>query len=320
MAENKRKLFIILNPIAGKGKAIKAYPRIENFLKKAGVDFEIVLTEKPGHALEIARGGGTLADAADTITVAAGGDGTCNEVVNGLLTRQSGANANKPLLGILPIGRGNDFAYSAQMPHEIDKALEILLEGATIPLDIGLVHGGFFPDGRYFVNGIGIGFDTKVGFEAAKMNIHSSLGYVFGAVVTVAKFEPSPVLEIHHDSETFIEPSAIVSIVNGRRMGGSFFMGPDALLNDGLLDFCVIKHPRSRRRLISIVLKYFKGTQTECGEATYGRGVHFFLKALQGGMSAHCDGETVCFDGKKLTITCIPNAIRLVSRSTFIQQ
>jgi diacylglycerol kinase family enzyme len=58
MAQNKRKLFIILNPIAGKGKAIKAYPQIENFLKKAGVDFEIVLTERPGHALEIARGGG----------------------------------------------------------------------------------------------------------------------------------------------------------------------------------------------------------------------------------------------------------------------
>ncbi|MDR0411605.1 MAG: diacylglycerol kinase family lipid kinase [Treponema sp.] len=316
MAQNKRKLFIILNPIAGKGKAIKAYPQIENFLKKMNVDFEIVLTEKPGHALEIARG---KADASDIVTVAAGGDGTCNEVVNGLLTRQDAASSGPLFLGILPIGRGNDFAYSAQMPHEIEKALEILLEGVAIPLDVGLVHGGFFPNGRYFVNGVGIGFDTKVGFEAAKMNIHSSLGYVFGAVITVAKFEPSPVLEIHRDDETFIEPSAIVSVVNGRRMGGSFFMGPNALLNDGLLDFCTIRHPHSRRRLISIVLKYFKGRQTECEEATAGRGAHFFLKALEGGMSAHCDGETICFDGKELTITCIPNALRLISRSKFIK-
>ncbi|MDR1466138.1 MAG: diacylglycerol kinase family lipid kinase [Treponema sp.] len=317
MAKNKRKLFIILNPIAGKGKAIKAYPLIENFLKKAGVDFEIALTERPGHALEIVRGGGR--ELADVVTVAAGGDGTCNEVVNGLLTRQSGTSPETPLFGILPIGRGNDFAYSAQTPHEIEKALEILLEGATIPLDVGLVHGGFFPDGRYFVNGIGIGFDTKVGFEAAKMNIHSSLGYVFGAAITLAKFEPSPVLEIHHDGITLVEPSAIVSIVNGRRMGGSFFMGPDALLNDGLLDFCIIKHPRSRRRLMSIILKYFKGRQTECEETIAGRGIRFFLKALEGGMAAHCDGETVCYDGKDLTITCIPNALRLVSKTKFIK-
>ncbi|MDR0785054.1 MAG: diacylglycerol kinase family lipid kinase [Treponema sp.] len=320
MAQNKRKLFIILNPIAGKGKAIKAYPQIENFLKKAGVEFEIVLTERPGHALEIVRGGGASAGETDVVTVAAGGDGTCNEVVNGLLTRQSGANPSPPLLGILPVGRGNDFAYSAQTPHEIEKALEILLESATIPLDVGLVHGGFFPDGRYFVNGVGIGFDTKVGFEAAKMNIHSSLGYVFGAIVTVAKFESSPVLEIRHDDQSFVEPSALVSVVNGRRMGGSFFMGPNALLNDGLLDFCVIKHPHSRRRLVSIVLKYFEGRQIECEEATAGRGSRFFLKALEGGMAAHCDGETICFDGKELTITCVPNALRLISGSKFIKQ
>jgi YegS/Rv2252/BmrU family lipid kinase len=319
MVQNKKKLFIILNPIAGKGKAAKAYPQIENFLKMAGVDFEIALTEKSGHALELARGGGNLAESAEVITVAAGGDGTCNEVANGLLTRQSGSGPSAPLFGILPIGRGNDFAYSAQTPHEIEKALEILLEGATIPLDVGLVHGGFFPDGRYFVNGIGIGFDTKVGFEAAKMSIHSSLGYVFGAAITLAKFEPSPVLEIRHDDQTFVEPSIIASIVNGRRMGGSFFMGPSAILNDGLLDFCVVRHPRSRRRLASIVFKYFKGRQAECEETIAGRGVRFFLKALEGGMSAHCDGETVCFDGKSLTITCIPSALRLVSKSEFIK-
>ncbi|MDR0643926.1 MAG: diacylglycerol kinase family lipid kinase [Treponema sp.] len=318
MTQSKKKLFVILNPIAGKGKAIKAYPQIENLLKKAGADFEIVLTEKPGHALEIARG---LSDTTVGVTVAAGGDGTCNEVVNGLLTRDSSltGGGGTPLFGILPIGRGNDFAYSAQVPHDPEKALEILLEGAAIPLDVGLVHGGFFPNGRYFVNGIGIGFDTKVGFEAAKMNIRSSLGYVLGAVITVAKFEPSPVLEIHHDNQTFIESSIIVSIVNGRRMGGSFFMGPNALLNDGLLDFCVIRHPDSRRRLLNIVLKYPKGKQTECEETTYGRGSRFFLKALERGMAAHCDGETICFDGKELTITCIPNALRLISKSKFIK-
>jgi YegS/Rv2252/BmrU family lipid kinase len=301
------KLWIILNPVAGNGKAITYRQQINDYLEKQKQNFEIILTAGPGDALEIAR----RCPPGDAV-VAAGGDGTCNEVANGLLTRQT-PPPEPPLFGHLPIGRGNDFSCTAGIPENAGAALDILMQKKIRPLDAGFVKGGFFPEGRYFVNGLGIGFDTKVGFEAAKMkHIHSGFSYALGAIITVARYEPSPVIQIHYDDKEMTLPAAIVSIMNGRRMGGSFFMGPKALLDDGALDICTIRRPRSRMRLLKIVLKYPRGAQGECEETFMDRAVHFHLKALEGGMAAHCDGETVCFDGKELDVKCVPGALRLI--------
>jgi YegS/Rv2252/BmrU family lipid kinase len=220
--------------------------------------------------------------------------------------------ATPPVFGILPIGRGNDFSATPGIPQDVEKALQLLTTGNARSLDAGLVKGGFFPDGRYFINGIGIGFDTKVGFEAAKLKIKSGIAYAVGALITVIRYEPSPVLQIRYDDKEVTLPVVLVSVVNGRRMGGSFYMGPDALLDDGLLDICYVQHQKSRFDLLKIISHYTKGTQSECKGVTFGRGSRFRLKALEGGMAAHCDGETVCYDGKELEMTCIPNALRLI--------
>ena len=302
------KLWIILNPTAGKGKAAKQYPKIDRFLHGRTCDFEILQTKGPGDAIEIVR---NLPLGPDDVAVAAGGDGTCNEVVNGLLSR-SPSPGKPPILGILPVGRGNDFSSTPGISEDVEKALQTLIDGNIRPLDVGMVKGGFFPDGRYFVNGIGIGFDTKVGFEAAKMKIKSGISYAFGAIITVARYEPSPVLKIQYDKEEMTLPAAIVSIMNGRRMGGSFFMGPNAILDDGLFDICFVHHQPTRLKLINVVLHYPKGTQSECEGVYTGRAKRFHLQALEGGMAAHADGETVCYEGKELEVSCIPGALRLV--------
>jgi len=304
------KMVIVLNPTAGKGKAEKQRPKIESFLKARGRDFEIYLTKGPGDALETVRG---MTLGVDDVVVAAGGDGTCNEVVNGLLTRPPASSP--PLLGILPIGRGNDFSYTPGIPDDVEKALQLLIDAKVRPLDAGFVKGGFFPDGRYFINGIGIGFDTKVGFEAAKLKIKSGISYAIGAIIMVARYEPSPVLQIHFDDKEVTLPAVLVSVVNGKRMGGSFLMGPDALIDDGLLDICYVQHQKSRFTLLKIISHYMKGTQGQCEGVNFGRGSRFHLKALEGGMAAHADGETVCYEGKELEITCFPGALRLIGGS-----
>jgi YegS/Rv2252/BmrU family lipid kinase len=301
------KLWIILNPSAGKGKAAEKRPKIEKFLQERGRNFEVILTKGPGNALEIAH---DLPLQENAAVVAAGGDGTCNEVANGLLTRLSALNP--PILGILPIGRGNDFSSTPRIPTDLEEALNVLLAGKLKPLDVGLVKGGFFPEGRYFVNGVGIGFDTKVGFDAAKMKIKSGIAYAFGAIINIVRYDPSPVIRIRYDDKEMTVPAAIVSIVNGRRMGGIFYMGPYALLDDGLLDICTVKRPATRLKLIRTVLHYPKGTQTECEGVFADRGKKFHLTALEGGMAAHCDGETVCYEGKELEICCVPGALRLI--------
>ena len=300
------KYWIILNPTAGKGKAAKQRPVIESFMRKSGRDFEILMTKAPGDALNMVR---DLPLKPDDAVIAAGGDGTCNEVVNGLLLRKS---PSPPLFGILPIGRGNDFSFTPGIPGDVEKALQTLIDAKERPLDAGFVKGGFFTEGRFFVNGVGIGFDTKVGFEAAKMKIKSGISYVFGAIINVVRYEPSPVIKIRYDENEVTLPAVLVSIVNGRRMGGSFFMGPNAILDDGLLDICYVRHQSSRMKLLKVLTHYTKGTQSQCEGVTLGRGLKFHLQALEGGMAAHCDGETICYEGKELEITCVSGALRLI--------
>jgi len=302
------KIWVIFNPTAGKGKAEKQIPLIEKLLKNSGRSYKIFTTKSTGHSIDIIH---SLPISDDDITVAAGGDGTCNEVVNGLYTRRP-RSATPPLLGIIPLGRGNDFSSTPEIPEDVEKAVNIILTGKIKPLDIGMVKGGVFPDGRYFVNGVGIGFDTKVGFEAAKMGINSGFTYTVGALITLAKFEKSPVIKLTFDEKEETLAAVIISIVNGRRMGGSFYMGPDALLDDGLLDICYVRHQEKRSHLLNIFNHYKKGTQKECEGVYTAKAVKFQLEALEGGMAAHCDGETVCEDGKKLEITCIPGAMRLI--------
>jgi len=299
-------IWVILNPTAGKGKAIRQKPKIEKILKESGRNFQINLTESPGHAIEMIQ---NLAIHEDDIVVAAGGDGTCNEVVNGLLLRKE-KFSKPPIFGLIPIGRGNDFSATPNLPLNIDDALKIILNGKISPLDAGIIKGGFFPEGRYFINGVGIGFDTKVGFEAAKMKIKSGLTYMIGALKMLARFEPSPIIQIKYDNEEVTLSAVLVSIVNGRRMGGSFFMGPNAILDDGLLDICYVKHPAKRTYLLKIFSHYTKGTQSQCDGVFMARGLKFSLKALEGSMAVHCDGETICYDGKELEIECIPGALR----------
>ena len=303
------KIWIILNPIAGKGKAANLYPQIEKMLQDRGENFEFILTKGPGDAIEITR---NLPLKDDDVTVAAGGDGTCNEVVNGLLTRDKPLS-RPPILGILPIGRGNDFSFTPGIPVECDKAVDVLIQRKIRPLDVGFVKGGLFPDGRYFINGVGIGFDTKVGFDAAKMkHVHSGFAYALGAIVNIVNYKPSPILQIQYDDKELTIPAAIVSLMNGRRMGGSFLMAPKALLDDGFLDICSVRHPKGRLRLMSIVLRYPKGTQGECEETFEAKAKHIHLKALKGSMPAHCDGETVCYEGTELDITCKTGVLRII--------
>jgi diacylglycerol kinase family enzyme len=143
------------------------------------------------------------------------------------------------------------------------------------------------------------------------MKIKSGISYAIGAIIVLIHHKQSPVIQIRCDDREVTLPAAIVSVVNGRRMGGSFYMGPDALIDDGLLDICYVNH-QPRMKLVKIVSHYTKGTQGKCAGVYFDRGRHFKLKALEGSMAAHCDGETICYEGKELEISCIPGALRLI--------
>lgn len=298
----KDRYAVILNPVAGKGKALAAIPEIETYLRRYDLDFEMFYTEEVLHAATLAE---TARENGFSVVVAAGGDGTCNEVINGLMAcRQERGNA--PVLGVLPVGRGNDFAYGAGVPAKLEEACTVLSSGTRAPLDVGRITGGNFPDGRFFGNGIGIGFDTIVGLEATRNpRLHGTLSYVYGALRTLVIYPDAPSLTLAYNETRRAIRSPQISIMNGRRMGGTFHMAPTADNSDGLLDLCMATRPLRRAEMIRLILHYTKGTQNTSPLIETARAPHFVITALEGGLACHADGETVCVDGVSLTVECV---------------
>lgn len=304
------KFEIILNPVAGKGYAPKHIPVINKFLEENHCDYEIHLTHYPGHAITLAH---DFAVKDNTAVIAAGGDGTCNEVINGLMQAKSNLTP-KPLMGVLPIGRGNDFAFGAHIPDRLISSLLVLISGHSQPLDVGVVYGGDYPEGRYFGNGIGVGFDTLVGLEAARMkHIHGAAAYALGALKTLIKYPLAPEIELKFDDTKMQITPALVSIMNGNRMGGTFLMSPEANNNDGILNLCLTKQG-SRRELLKTMLHYTKGTQQSLKNTTTLQSPSFSLQAQSGHLAVHADGETICEAGSAIEVKCIPSAINIICK------
>jgi len=255
---------IIVNPIAGRGAAGKAVPEIEEKLKSLGIDYDLILTEYPGHAIQLA------ADARQigySTVVAVGGDGTSNEVINGLM-QAGGKGQLQTKLAVLPVGRGNDFSYGMGVSQDLESACQNLVNGCTRRIDIGFVKGGDYPEGRYFGNGIGIGFDTVVGFESVKLPpyIHGTPAYLIAAIKTIFLYFNAPLLRVEIDGEVFEQPCLLVSVMNGKRMGGSFQFAPDSESDDGLLNLCIVRQV-TRLQVLGLMPKVMSGTQAFDPEA-----------------------------------------------------
>lgn len=305
-----RRHLVILNPTAGMGLAGRRRAEIEAALDAAGLDCELVLTERRGHAVELAEG---AAGRGFAVAVAAGGDGTANEVLNGL-ARAARSGRPAASMGLLPVGRGNDFAFGAAIPAELGAAVAALAEGAEEPFDIGLVAGGDYPEGRYFGNGLGIGFDTIVGLEAARMKrVHGFMAYVFGALRTLLIYPKAPELRLSYDGLLVEGKSHQISIMNGKRMGGTFFMAPRASDTDGRLELCMAGE-LGRLDMLRLIAKYVKGSQAADPGIRSASSSSYIVEAPEGGLVCHADGETICVDGKRLEARCLPGLLRIVRR------
>ena len=300
---------IIVNPTAGKGAAKKALPKIEDLLKRLEIDYDLKVTEYPGHAIEIAQAAGT--NGYNTV-VAVGGDGTANEVINGLMAAVNGSQkmAN---FAVLPVGRGNDFSYGMGIPQDLESACQLLVDGKTRKIDIGFLRGGDYPEGRYFGNGIGIGFDTVVGFEAAKLPsfIGGIPGYIIAALKTIFLFFNEPIIRIEIDGEVVEQPCLLVSVMNGRRMGGSFMFAPDSASDDGMLNLC-IAGKLTRLQVLGLFPKVMAGTQSDHPAITMPTGQTISIEAVTGSLPVHADGETICVSGHKLDIQVLQKHLNLV--------
>jgi YegS/Rv2252/BmrU family lipid kinase len=299
---------IIANPVAGRGAGDRCIPQIERALSEYGLDFHIVRTERPWHAAELAQE--AAAEGYDVV-VAAGGDGTANEVLNGLMqAKQSGSSPCA--MGVLCVGRGNDFAYGAGIPADLDEGCQVLAQDYRRTIDVGRALGGDYPEGRYFGNGIGIGFDAVVGFEAVKMTrLHGFPSYIVAALKTMFLYYKAPLVTIEYGDQTIRQRSLMVSVMNGRRMGGGFMMAPEGEPDDGLLDLCIARQV-GRARIFYLIFHFMQGTQANQEPIQTGRARGVVVTAVDGTLPAHADGETLCTAGQRLEMELLPSQIEII--------
>jgi diacylglycerol kinase family enzyme len=214
---------------------------------------------------------------------------------------------------VLSIGTGNDFSGGVGIPTDLENSLQTLLANKRKKIDIGFVKGGDFPDGRYFGNGIGIGFDAAVGTAASKVRWTRGLpAYLIGVIATVFLYYTPPKVRIMVDDEEINQRSLMISIMNGKRMGGGFIMAPESKADDGVFDLCICE-TASKARIFGLIPYFLKGTQEGQPEIKMRRAKKVTVTALEGDFPAHADGEMLCYTGKELIVEILPAVLEIIS-------
>jgi len=297
--EAKPKFFLVINLIAGQGRCKELYPKIKLELDRRKVDYDLHFTNEPLEATDVAKMG---IEAGFTHIVAMGGDGTVNEVVNGLL----GSNA---VLGVLPAGTGNDFIRMLGIPANPLEAIDTLLANDTTTIDLGCVD-----EDRCFINGLGIGIDAQVARAVLKMErLRGALAYLTAAVQEVFRFEAFPVTVSTPTEE--LELSCLsLGVANGIYAGGGFKLAPRADLRDGMIDVSAVGDYPTVERLVRLP-RVRAGKHADWKRVTY-RQIPEATIASSVKLVAHVDGEPYRLPGESFVVRALPNALRVLAPGT----
>jgi diacylglycerol kinase (ATP) len=260
-----KRLLVVVNPAAGRGRARTLWPAAARALRAAGVDFDVAMTRAANEAAALAEGGAHDYAA----LIAAGGDGTVHEVVNGLLrAAPGGATA---ALGVLPLGSGDDFAklLAPQSPvgaraPDWRRAVATIARGTTRRFDVGWIEAqdaAGAMHSRYFANGMDVGFGAQGAANAAAMPawLKGRAAY-FGALARTLIDYPRLRLTLRCDDAPPERCTAtIAAVMNGRCFGSSFWVSPDARTDDGLLDV-MLAEALGRLAILRLVPRVMRGS------------------------------------------------------------
>lgn len=283
----------IVNPVASRGKSKKVGRWLEKKCREQNMDFDLQFTTKPKEASEIASKSYENFE----YIVAVGGDGTLQEVINGLI----GIDTK---VGIIPVGTGNDFVRAANLPHHPNEALEILLKGQTKKVDIGKVND------RYFHNGVGAGFDAWVVHESLKIKyLRGKVVYLLAILKTIFSYK-APYMEISYNEKTIRDKLFLITIANGTCLGGGIKLTPFAKIDDGELDLNII-YDVNKLKILRNLIKAYSGEHVKLPEVKVDRCTSFSVNS-ENGLAVHADGELLGCNINELNINIIPKAIKFV--------
>ena len=289
------KVVFIINPVAGRGRSKKLIPKLKKYLKDKISDSEIYITERKGSAREFV----SCIDNEFNIVVSVGGDGTLNEIINGL-------NFNDNIkLSILPCGSGNDFAKAVGAEKNLEKNVyRIFNQKTEMNVNLGRITYGENINSsvktHYFINSCGIGFDALVAYLISKNKFLVGLPLYLSAVIK-ALFSFSPIqVSYEIDNDKYEGEKLLISIGNGKTSGGGFMLNPFADLHDNKLDVCLIDN-FSRLKIIKNLSKAITGKHYLID----GINLYQFKKLslqLKNPCYLHVDGEVITDNLKKAEI------------------
>lgn len=240
-------LLFIVNPTAGNGMTMEAVPQIKEYCRSNGIDYKIICTKYPGHGTEIAKKEITSGYSG---IIAVGGDGTLLEVANGLF------GSTVPL-GVLPMGTGNDFARTANIPEDLYAALEKIKKNRITTIDVGRVGD------KYFLNVASLGLDAEIA-EDVQSNKHWIKGKAAYYLSVLKKFVTyrCKSVSIYIDDKKLDTKILLAAIANGKYYGGGMKVNPSGALDDGCLDLIVIT-PVPKYKIPFLLLKFAKGNHLQ---------------------------------------------------------
>jgi len=213
---------------------------------------------------------------------------------------------------VLCVGRGNDFAGSMGIPTDLEGGVKALAGDQRRTIDIGRVSGGKYPEGRFFGNCVGVGFDAITTIEVHKLPRWGGFaGFMVAVLKTVFLYNKAPLATTVYDDKTLTQRSLLISIMNGRRLGGGFLMAPDSQPDDGLFDLCIAEQ-MSSFEVIKMIPHFTKGDQATQPAIKTGRAAHITITALDGPLPAQTDGEIICVDGNRLEIGVLPGELEII--------
>jgi YegS/Rv2252/BmrU family lipid kinase len=304
------KSLVVLNPIAGGGRAIQLWPQIETALRENGIDFDLARTEGPRHAISIAekakRDGYEM-----FITV--GGDGIVHEVVNGILraTREEPSGT----LATIPVGSGNDFAKMVSLKRgDWAEAVRRIVAGKTHWFDVGKItadqpaEGG--GDVRYFANTFDTGFGAQVSKHSHIPILTGTAMYLVAIFKTLADYSV-PYLKVKFPDQVVEQKSTMTVATIGRCFGGGFWIAPQAEVDDGLLDV-MIADGLGRIGILSLLPKVMKGTHVGDPRVKFFRAPRIVIESPDP-LAVECDGEVLWTAAHRLEIEALPKRMRVIA-------
>jgi YegS/Rv2252/BmrU family lipid kinase len=309
MTTNHKRWMIIVNPKAGSGYGLRHWPLISNKLNMSGVDFTCVFTEKKYHAVELTVK--SINEGFRRIVVV-GGDGTVNEVVNGLFIQKQAPPCDITL-AVIPVGTGNDWVRMLGIPRTYADAVRSICSERTILQDVGVITywESLVEQRRYMANVAGIGFDAAVNrrFNALKDAGYTSKWlYLVAMLLSLFRYK-SKHFVVKVDGKTFFNRKLFSGAVGvGRYNGGGMLPMPAAALDDGLLDMTLIRR-MSLYRFCKNFGRLFNGTIYNFSKVSAAQGTSIVVESTPES-PIEIDGEACGYS--PFTIAILPKCIRVV--------